>query len=83
VLPDDWKPGFVLLTRGEIEAVEMRGRYSMALRTEWRSLDEADVTVFVTPAGPDFGLCCFTVVKRYERIDGAWRFVRILGSVKH
>jgi hypothetical protein len=41
ILPDDWKPGFALLAGSEIRAAEMRGRYYMTLRTEWRSSNEA------------------------------------------
>ena len=84
VLPDNWKPGFALLTRSEIRAVDKR--YYMTLRTKWRSPDQADVTVYVGPTGQGIdgiALCCFTLVKRYERTDGAWRFVRVVAEAIH
>lgn len=82
ILPHAGKGKFALLTPSEIDAEGMRGYY-ITLQTEWRSPDEADVTIYVGPAGPGIKMCCFTVVKRYQRVDGNWQFVRRISYGEH
>jgi hypothetical protein len=83
ILPDNSNVTFVLLTPSEIRSASMSGRYHINLKVALRSSDEADVTVFMGPTGPGIWLCCFTVIRRYERADGAWRFVRTVSSAIH
>jgi hypothetical protein len=83
ILPSEWKGGFALLTREEISAIEQPGRYYLSLGVKAPPAATADVTISAVPMGAGIHLCCWTVVKRYERTKEGWRFVRVVGAEIH
>ena len=82
ILPPEWKVGFRLLSREQISALEQSDRYYLLLSVNSPPAATADVTIGLYPVG-GIPLCCWTVVKRYERTKDDWRFVRRVSAVIH
>ena len=80
ILPPEWKSGFSLLTREQISALDQPDRYYLSLNVKSPPAATADVTISAFPVSAGLHLCCWTVVKRYERTNEDWRFVRVVSG---